>query len=235
MIWSFPPKKILVAVDFGEASARALGVAGALARAFGAEVRALHAEVLDAPPYFTHDQVTALDAQRRMARASAELYLTTFAAEAGAGAVRPVVVDGAPAESILHQAAEADLVVMGTHGRRGANRWWLGSVAEKVVRAAAVPVLVVRDSVAQPPERVFARVVAGQPMSHESGHTRRYAQVLSQAFGGELIDGTETCTEEVARQVGATLLVIGSGYSERLRDCRLPLLFVPQEGGRRNG
>jgi nucleotide-binding universal stress UspA family protein len=56
-----------------------------------------------------------------------------------------VLVRGDPCEGILHVARErnADLIVMGTHGRRGLSRAFLGSVAERVVRTSPTPVLTV--------------------------------------------------------------------------------------------
>jgi len=47
---------------------------------------------------------------------------------------------------VLRQAADlaVDLIVLGTHGRRGMNRFWLGSDAERIARGAAVPVMLVR-------------------------------------------------------------------------------------------
>ena len=65
-------------------------------------------------------------------------------------AVRCVVVtetrEGVPHDTILEYAEEADVdvVVMGTHGRSGLDRYLLGSVTERVVRSAEVPVLTVR-------------------------------------------------------------------------------------------
>lgn len=55
---------------------------------------------------------------------------------------------GVPFEEIVRAAAEesADLIVMGTHGRRGLNRLLLGSVADRVIRLAACPVLTVRGA-----------------------------------------------------------------------------------------
>lgn len=60
--------------------------------------------------------------------------------------VERVTTEGAPSEEIVRYAREADcdLIVMGTHGRGGINRLLLGSVAERVVRTASVPVLTVR-------------------------------------------------------------------------------------------
>ncbi len=143
---AYPPKRILVPVDFGKASARAVAVAGALAREFGAQLEAVHVEALTAPPYFTMDQVKMLEAQRTNARAAAERYLAAFLQKHGAHGARVTVADGSPAEVILQRASDADLIVMGTNDKSIAARLWMGSVAERVHRQAAVPVLIVRAS-----------------------------------------------------------------------------------------
>jgi nucleotide-binding universal stress UspA family protein len=150
--WNYPPRRILVPVDFGAASAKALAVAAVLGREYGAELQVLHVEVLDAPPYFTHDQVSALEAQRRNAREAAERYLRRFAEQHGARDATVVVADGSAAAVILHHAKDADAVVMGTNDRGLAAKLWMGSVAERVSRQSAVPVLVVRASNTQSPE-----------------------------------------------------------------------------------
>lgn len=61
------------------------------------------------------------------------------------------VIEGTTDYEVLAEAREdnADLIVMGSHGRRGIQRFLLGSVAEKIVRSAPIPVLVVRSAVAQ--------------------------------------------------------------------------------------
>jgi nucleotide-binding universal stress UspA family protein len=63
-------------------------------------------------------------------------------------AAQPVVVSGNPADKILDYANEnqVDLIIMSTHGRSGISRWAFGSVAEKVVRHATVPVLTISPS-----------------------------------------------------------------------------------------
>jgi len=58
--------------------------------------------------------------------------------------VTPKVVEGSPAKKIVDEAENYDLVVMGTLGRTGISKLLLGSVAERVVRFAPCPVLVVR-------------------------------------------------------------------------------------------
>ncbi len=141
-----PPKRILVAVDFGEASARAVEVAAALAQRFGASLEALHVESLTAPPYFTMGQVEALEGQRKQARAAAERYLLKFLQKHGASDAHAVIADGAPAEVILQRSAGADAIVMGTNDKSIAARIWMGSIAERVHRHATVPVVIVRAS-----------------------------------------------------------------------------------------
>lgn len=65
---------------------------------------------------------------------------------AGVDSIRGSIDDGSPYRNILAYAEEhgVDLIVMGTHGRRGVDRYLLGSVTEKVVRTADCPVLTVR-------------------------------------------------------------------------------------------
>ena len=66
-MWTYPPRHILVAVDFGPASARALRVAAALAARHGSAITALHAETVEVPPYFTHDQLKDVERQHAVA------------------------------------------------------------------------------------------------------------------------------------------------------------------------
>jgi nucleotide-binding universal stress UspA family protein len=136
------PPRILAAVDFGEASASGLALAGVLAETFGASLVVLHAETLEMPPYFTDAQMQTLEAERLEARAQAAEYIRRYAAQHTPVPVEPLVDDGPAVDAILRAARGVDLVVLGTHGRRGPRRWWLGSVAEAVVHDSPVPVLV---------------------------------------------------------------------------------------------
>lgn len=140
-------KHILVPTDFSEPSDRALTAALELARAFDAQVTLLHvwsipntgyAEALSWP-------IDAMEAAARRAlddalASTVKLYAKTDAALREGNEWKQVLeaVDG----------LGIDLVVMGTHGRRGLPRLVLGSVAEKVVRLCPVPVL----TVALPPK-----------------------------------------------------------------------------------
>ncbi|MFC4359466.1 universal stress protein [Halobium salinum] len=135
---------IVVPTDGSGPSERAVAHAIDLATRYDARLHALYVVDVDAlgPVDF--------DASRIVGGLEAEGDAVTDrvvdAAEAAGVRVRKAIVDGSPAEAIVdYVAAEgADLVVMGTHGRRGLDRFLLGSVTERVLRTAPVPVLVVR-------------------------------------------------------------------------------------------
>jgi universal stress protein A len=140
---------IVVALDFSEHSQQALRYASVLASAFGARVSLLH--VLE-DPFVTGawsstvlgDETTVArgilvsNAQLRLAREQRRLQREGHVVDT---CVRP----GHPAATIAAFAADrhADLVVMGTHGRTGLAHLMLGSVAERVMRTAPCPVLIV--------------------------------------------------------------------------------------------
>jgi nucleotide-binding universal stress UspA family protein len=236
-MWTFPPRRILCPVDFGDASAAAVGVAGALAQRFEATLTVAHAESLDAPPYFTPEQIVALERERIAARRQGEIYLLKFARGATNAPLAGLVFDGAPSVMILKEAASHDLVVMGTHGRRGASRWWLGSVAERVVRESPVPVLVVRAGTMAPKLAIFERIVTiGE--AGDSGTS--YAEQLAGAFGGSTMAAPPVAATDAVRQARATLVVAtmpaGAGDGTALervatfvRSCERPVLFVPRQ------
>ena len=120
------PQSVLVAVDFSEASGRAAASGGVIADRCGAVLRLLHAETTDVPPYFTPAQIEPLGRQQRATRAHVEQALSQFGRQHTHRAFSSVVEDRSPIEAILHEARGVDLVVVGTHGRPGLKRWWLG-------------------------------------------------------------------------------------------------------------
>jgi nucleotide-binding universal stress UspA family protein len=135
-----PTKHILVPMDWSEPSHRAFRLAVSLAREHDARLTLLHVVPLPAlmhgPP-----QESYLD----------HLYeeLCRMRPSDPKVRVRCLVAEGAPVAAILNATRESgcDLIVMGTHGRRGLNRLLMGSLAEEVVRRAPCPVLTVRAGV----------------------------------------------------------------------------------------
>jgi universal stress protein A len=140
--------RILVPTDLSEASASAVREGVSLARTFGAHMMLLY--VGDGPATESAtDFPLGLDAEIPDAdRERLIQLLTPFDQDQ----LHPelVVCAGAAAQEIVRcaQDREVDLIVMGTHGRSGVKHMLLGSVAEKVIRTAPCPVLVVRAAAA---------------------------------------------------------------------------------------
>lgn len=124
-------KRIAVPTDFSEASDRAVEYAAALARRVGASVYLMH----------------VLRDQSRYHLARARLGGLADRLTCGVPRVALEVRDGAPADSIAEAATHygADLIVMATHARSGLAHLLSGSVAERLIRIASCPVLVLRD------------------------------------------------------------------------------------------
>jgi nucleotide-binding universal stress UspA family protein len=234
------PRSLLVAVDFGEASARAVEAAGVIATRCRADaLQVLHAEAIEAPPYFTAAQVESLEQQRQAIAAQAQRYLSEFVRRHTAAPFAATIVTMPPVEAILHEATAVDLVVMGTHGRHGPKRWWLGSVAERVLRSVARPLLIMRAEVVHPVGALFDRVVvhAGAPL--RGAATLQYTEALVGCFGGKVFDRRHGLIEPAIQEADATLLVVAAAeprttqwladYGEPLvRFSPVPILFVPE-------
>jgi nucleotide-binding universal stress UspA family protein len=141
------PVRILLPVDVGEEADRLADQAATWAEKLSATVDLLHCEELPIPlPRVQDASVQAVIAQHwtamREARAARVEALSRRIPEARRGTAK-VALGSAPA-GIAEAAKGYDLVLLGTHGRKGLERLWLGSVAEQVVRTCPVPVLVLR-------------------------------------------------------------------------------------------
>ncbi len=137
-------RRILCATDFSPASDPAVHAALALARQVGADVHFVH--VWRLLPYALPEGPSFPDGSAPSSRESSDEMERTLAAHRDRDVLtRGHVVEGEPAAEIVRMAREleVDVIVMGTHGRRGLARVCLGSVAERVVRAADVAVLTV--------------------------------------------------------------------------------------------
>ena len=140
-------RRILHATDFSIASGRAFAEALELARRERARLLVVH--VLVPPsPFVAGEQPSGwLDLQARARRdAERRLAAAVAAAERAGVGVEGKLVEGAPAETIARVARRdrADLIVIGTHGRSGLGRLFMGSVAARVLALALCPVLTVR-------------------------------------------------------------------------------------------
>ena len=145
-------KRILVPVDGSAASKRGLAEAIKLARSVSASIKLVHIVnefVMDtsyAPALYAEGLIQSLGAIGRRTLEEAQ-----SGAEAQGLKVETELVEtigGRAADIIVEQAKNwsADLIVMGTHGRRGVRRMVMGSDAEMVLRLSPVPVLMVRST-----------------------------------------------------------------------------------------
>jgi nucleotide-binding universal stress UspA family protein len=234
-----PPRRIAVAVDFGEASGAAVGLAGRIASRFGSTLLAVHAETFEVPPYFTREQMDLLEQEVRAARKTAEAELRIFVARHSSVPSEVHVSERPAVEAIVRGAKDADLIVMGTHGRRGPKRWWLGSVAERVVRESVVPVLVTHGG----PEAPAAVGMQLDPVllgAGRDGPARAWADALATAFDGTVREGPAVDQCASGAGVAATSVVVvpmpahpaGRTVHEAVvalvRACTVPVLFVPE-------
>jgi nucleotide-binding universal stress UspA family protein len=136
-------KQIVCPVDFSESSARALAYAAAFARWYDAELTVLHVVPMSESTKVHHPGDPVLTPILRE-KVLEELSRSLNRAAVPAGGTQ-IVELGDPRTTIVDQtiSKRADLVVIGTHGRRGFKRLLLGSVAEMVLREASCPVLTV--------------------------------------------------------------------------------------------
>lgn len=229
------PRSILAAVDFGEASAHAVAAAGLIAAHCGATLSLLHAETFDAPAYFTSEQVDALERQRHALQVQAEQFLVRFGRRHTTAGFSAVIDDQPPVDAIVRASGAVDLAVMGTHGRHGAKRWWLGSVAERVLRQTTRPLLIVRAETPIPIAGLFNRSLVHASAGPDTFH---YAQRLAECFGGDVLDGSADHIESAVRRTGATIAIVQAPqprtpawlttYGDPLvQSSPIPILFVP--------
>ncbi len=143
-------RKILCPVDFSESSDRALDYALALGKCHGGSVSVMHVlpKLLADPdvyPYLTEPIMTSGEARDGAYRRLGDFVHRALANGIGA---QVILEDGDVVEEVLKKAKSlgADLVVMGTHGRRGFQRLVLGSVTERVLRQSEAPVLSIPPS-----------------------------------------------------------------------------------------
>ncbi len=228
---------IVVPVDFGTASGSAITLAGRLAIACAVpELQLLHAEQFEVPPYFTPEQIGTLEREREVARTQAIDYLRRFGQTHTRQPFTTAVVEGAAVDVILQAAQNRDLIVMGTHGRRGVSRWWLGSVAERVLRSSQQAVLVVHEGAAELAAEPLV-LIAGTGDARDRA-LQEYGQALATCLHGRWSVTDVEHLADTAAATDASLVVAGSPWPQAnpthmhqaehlLRVCTRPVLFVP--------
>lgn len=174
-----PPRRLLIPTDYSEPSLRAIEYGLGLAGQLGASITVLHAYGEKAEAPYSVDQrehAERLDKLlRRYKSSSVEIV----------GLVRWAV----PSDGINHVAAEidADLVVMGTHGRHGMQRALLGSVAESVLRDSTRPIVTIPPAQGAAFHRGLpARILVAVDFDETSEAAVDYAVDLASLIGASL-------------------------------------------------
>jgi nucleotide-binding universal stress UspA family protein len=188
----FTIKRIVCPVDLSEFSRHALGHARALAQWYEAEISVVH--VFTVPLPLTPGPGTAeaypplpLPQPEEIAE---EVRRFCRLGDARQGArVDVTVMEGKPATEIVRHAETlpADLLVMGTHGRGGFERLFLGSVTEKVLRSTHVPVLIVPPPVERVETVVYKTILCPTEFSDLSTRALEYALALAEETHARLI------------------------------------------------
>ena len=148
----FAPKRILVPTDFSDYSDNALRYAIDIARQYGAKVLLLH--VIDENiqqctfEYCLTDDVMKQIEQESKIRTAEKFReeINRLGENTSDVAIESIVKRGIPYDEILREQVEKniDLIVIASHGRTGISRILIGSVAEKVMREAKCPVMLLR-------------------------------------------------------------------------------------------
>ena len=182
-------ERILMPTDFSSCAEAAFDRALALAKEHDAELHVLHVVELHAldmagvDPAFpdledVHRRLEALaesEIGRRLEHRRESVLVIQEAVRRGVAAA-PAIGDYAREQGV-------DLIVLGTHGRRGLRRWILGSVAEEVVRTASCPVLMIPTKEAPETVRPFSHIVVPHDFSSDSDRALERACDLVVAGG----------------------------------------------------
>lgn len=181
--------RLLCPTDFSDVSTRAEAYAIALARHYGATLHLLHVDPpmpIMAPYGEIPVDVRLFEVQRE--QAEADLAAAKARAHAAGVAVETSLTGGQPAREILARTkdGDVDLVVLGTHGRGGVEHMLLGSVAEKVLRKAPCPVLIVPPT-ADHADAHFSRILCPVDGSTASAEAVTFALSLARETDGRLI------------------------------------------------
>ncbi|MBT8763658.1 universal stress protein [Desulfohalobiaceae bacterium Ax17] len=140
-------KKILCAIDFSEISSKVADYTQTIAKSLGASVKVVYVAPSLSQYVGFHVPPTSIESFVGEIVSGAEKTMDIFVKENFTEVdVSANVITGYASEEILNFAEqeEVDLIVMGTHGRKGIDRILFGSVAEKVVKRAKMPVLTIR-------------------------------------------------------------------------------------------
>lgn len=142
--------KILVPLDFSELGSKALHSAEKMATLFNGSITPFHSYLplseVDGGPYMFGMGSTSIEDYNEIEDALHDRLAELAKEEVDPALVtEPLISIGNPAQAIVEEGKDFDMIVLTTHGRTGFSRFFLGSVSEKVLRMSNVPVLIVNE------------------------------------------------------------------------------------------
>lgn len=182
------PERVLIATDFSTTADSAEKLGFQLARRLGAELHVLHVRVILEDPLMAEEK--QLEIERLMASTDDDTraaFDRNVDSKSGVAVQTHLVRSISAAEAIAETSSElgCDLIVMGTHGRRGLKHFLLGSVAENVVRSVRIPVLTVRPG-AELSEQGLRKILVPFDFSEPSTRAATVARDWAEALGAEI-------------------------------------------------
>jgi len=187
-------RKIIVPLDGSPFGEHALPSALAIARRAGAEVQIVHVNVPAPLLYAGGEIVTDLDLTTPLLE-QGKKYLRAVAGRIAKIATVPItqrLLDGPIADALAAdiETEKADLVVMCTHGRGPLSRFWLGSVADRLIRESTAPILLVRPQAESPDfcsDAALSRVLVPLDGSELAEQVLETVRGFSQLMGANLL------------------------------------------------
>lgn len=231
----FKPQPILVGVDLSECSAAALRLAIDLASRLGAELTLLHAVSPAAGRHHPLSRAVEVPAPRERFSVIENDLVAFIRRIIGRGPMPDYrIVEGDPSEAILFAQAyeRAELIVLGTRGLGGVSRLTLGSVAERVLRRATVPVLTICSRRSdRPGAEAWQRILCPVNESTVAAVAIRVAVSLARSLGTKVIalhvlENDEDVAAASGRLRHWLLEVVGAGSGD------LDLVVASGEGGK---
>ena len=182
-------ERILVPTDFSEVSQRALEYAKAIARPDNSQLLLVHVS----PPvaWITPPEAAWIDASEIQSAEGERLQQSGAALRSEGYRARTISPTGALYDELLSAVKqnEVDLIVLGTHGRKGYDRLLLGSDAEAILRQAHCPVLLVGPATPALRDKTWhvREVVCATTLDPRSAHVAAFAHKLAAQHGAELV------------------------------------------------
>jgi nucleotide-binding universal stress UspA family protein len=221
----FPFKKILITTDGSDKTGPSIIYGLDMAKVTGAEVTALC--VIDESDYEDPMNTASPDSESVLYQQSMKAVGSIVDQGKAKGLhVRPLVISGIPASEIAQASTDHDLTVMGTAGRTGISHLLLGSVAEKVIRSANSPVLVVHVGDYLKADRLTIKRILIPTDGSENTTT-----AITQGIALAKVFGAEVTALSVADQAVTSRSKANEGVGQSsLEVCREATDYVANEG-----